>query len=471
MNKHTLTLVLVSALILSSCAPSRLLRSTGEEAAGWNQLESILAAIVEPECPDRDYNVLEFGAVGDGATDCRAAFTEAIDACTKDGGGRVLVPAGEYVIKGPLHLKSNVHLHLVDGVKVLFSDNPADYLPVVLTKWEGTELFNYSPLIYAYQATNVAITGKGIIDGNATNGFATWKPRQKEDQRLLRQMGADGVPVNERVFGSGHWLRPSMVQFFGCKNVLVDGPTFLDSPFWVIHPTFCTNVTVRNVTVDSWNPNNDGCDPDASVNVLIENCTFNTGDDGVAIKAGRDQDAWRIGQATENVIVRNCRISSIANGLCIGSEMSGGVRNVFMQNCIVDSASSTVYFKSNLDRGGVIENVWVRNIHVDRARGAFVRFESNYKGHRGNSFPPVFRNFYLQDMTCRETNVGIFAEGHEASLLQNITLLNVSIKHAATPFYIRLAENFRMHNVVINGEKQPLEPPMAGESQKLEMGW
>jgi len=441
--------------------------------SGWDRAEAILDRIQEPLFPDRDYFITHYGATGEGQADCREAFATAINTCNSEGGGRVVVPAGTYLCNGPIHLKSNVHLYLEEGATIKFGADPEFYLPVVLTKWEGTELFNYSPLIYAYQATNIAMTGKGIIDGSATTGFATWKPQQKEAQNRLRQMGNDGVPVNERIFGEGHYLRPSMVQPFGCKNVLIDGVTILDSPFWVIHPVFCINVIVRNVTVNSWNPNNDGCDPDASVNVLIENCLFNTGDDGIAIKSGRDQDGWRIGQATENVVIRNCEMRSKANGLCIGSEMSGSVRHVYMENCLVDSANSTVYFKANLDRGGRIENVWVRDVKVNRAKGAFIRFETNYKGHRGNFYPPLFQNFVLEKITCQTAdNYAIFAEGHERARLKNILLKNITVNKAKVDRYIRYAENFRLRNVRINGVIQPELPPMdPEEKKKSNMGW
>ena len=365
------------------------------------------------------------------------------------------------------------HLYLEEGAKIIFSDDPEHYLPVVLTRWEGTELYNYSPFIYAYHSTNIAITGKGTIDGNSKNSFATWKPKQKQAQQRLRKMGNDGVPVNQRVFGAGSWLRPSMIQPYGCSNVLIDGITILDAPFWVIHPALSQNVIVRNVTVESWNANNDGCDPDASTDVLIENCLFNTGDDAVAIKSGRDQDGWRIGRATENVIVRNCDMRSKANGLCIGSEMSGSVRNIFMENCRIGNAGATVYFKSNLDRGGTIENVFVRDVTVERARDAFVRFESNYKGHRGNYYPPTFRNFTLERISCVQAdNYGIFAEGHEASRLRNIRFRDVEIKKARVARFIRFADNIELENVIINGEKQPVFPPETPLSeQKLKTGW
>ncbi len=443
------------------------------EHPNWDDAEVILKNISAPRFPDVDYLITDYGAVGDGETDNFAFFKKAIKECNEQGGGRIIVPKGVFLVKGPIHLKSNVHLYLSEGAVLRFSAEPQYYLPMVLTKWEGCELYNYSPFIYAYQATNVAVTGSGTIDGQAAGGFATWKTKQKADQLLLRQMGNDGVPVYERLFGEGHWLRPSMIQPFGCKNVLIEGVTILDSPFWVVHPVFCNNVIVRNINVNSWNTNNDGCDPDASTNVLIENCVFFTGDDGVAIKSGRDQDGWRVGQPTENVIVRDCDIKSIANGLCIGSEMSGGVRNIFMENCRVDSAMSTIYFKSNLDRGGMIENVMVRNIHVKRAKGAVIRFESNYKGHRGNSYTPVFRHFYLENITCEKAdNIGIYAEGIEGTPMEYLNFKNVEIKQAEVASHFRFVENVTFDKVLINGQHVNNTTIINKETgSKEKMGW
>jgi len=210
----------------------------------------------------------------------------------------------------------------------------------VLTVWEGTELFNYSPLVYAYHVSNIAITGKGTLNGSASNVFATWRPQGSQMQDRLRQMGIDQVPVFQRNFGLESMLPPSMIQFSGCSNILIQDIHILDSPYWVIHPVFCTNVTVRGVEINSNNLNNDGCDPEYTRNVLIENSTFNVGDDAIAIKAGRDQDAWRIGQPTENIVIRNCIFNSKCNGLCIGSEMSAGVQNVFMENVVVKNSLS-----------------------------------------------------------------------------------------------------------------------------------
>ena len=412
---------------------------------------AILNRIQLPTFPAREYPLPDFGASGDGKTDCKSAFDGAIAKCNQDGGGTVVVPAGVWWTEGPINLKSNVRLHLRRGATIKFSPDPKHYLPVVLTRWEGTEVYNYSPLIYTYQATNVAITGDGIIDGNAGTSFATWKPNQSDDQLKLRQMGNDLVPVHQRIFGEGHWLRPSMIQFFGCANVLVEDVTIHDSPMWVVHPVYSYNVTVRNITVDSGNPNNDGVDPDSSVNVLIDRCRFNTGDDSVAIKSGRDQDAWRIGQATENVVVRNCDMNSKANGLCIGSEMSGGVRNVYMEDCRVGKVSSAIYFKANLDRGGMVENVWVKNIEVEDV-SALIRFTTDYHGYRGNHYPPVFRNFLIEDVACRHAGIAIDAVGVPDAPLRNITLRNIEVDKADKVKDIRYTENWTMENVLVNGE-------------------
>jgi len=330
----------------------------------------ILKSIVAPVFPTAVFNVMEYGAINDGVTDARQAINKTITGCSNASGGMVLVPPGKYYVAGSIIMKSNVNLRIEEGAEIIFSSNPKDFAPFVLTIFEGTELFNYSPLVYGYHVSNIAITGKGILNGNATSGFATWRPQGSKNQDRLRQMGIDQVPVNERTFGMDSNLPPSMIQFFGCSNILIQDIHILDSPYWVIHPVFCTNITVRGVEIKSYNLNNDGCDPEYSRNVLIENSTFNTGDDAIAIKAGRDQDGWRIGQPTENIVIRNCVFNSRCNGLCIGSEMSAGVRNVFMENVVVKNSLSGVYFKSNSDRGGFIRNVWIRNVTCDSVRTA-----------------------------------------------------------------------------------------------------
>ncbi|MDD4970405.1 MAG: glycoside hydrolase family 28 protein [Paludibacter sp.] len=362
-------------------------------------VNEILSNIVAPVFPDYVFSVTEFGAKNDGVTDAREAINKAITACSNAQGGIVLIPKGKYYVAGSVIMKSNVNLKVDEGAEILFSSHPKDYTPFVLTVWEGTELFNYAPMVYGYHVSNIAITGKGNLNGNASTEFATWRPQGSKNQDLLRQMGIDQVPVYRRNFGMESNLPPGMIELIGCSNILIQDIHIQDAPYWVIHPVFCTNVTVRGVEINSNNLNNDGCDPEYTRNVLIENSTFNVGDDAIAIKAGRDQDGWRIGQPTENIIIRNCIFNSKCNGLCIGSEMSAGVQNVFMENVVVKNSLSGVYFKSNPDRGGWIRNVWVRNITCDSVRSALIRFETNYHGGRGGFYPTLFQNFLIENVT------------------------------------------------------------------------
>lgn len=430
----------------------------GDPDDAWSEVPRILARIRPPEFPARDYRLPDFGARGDGRSDARPAFARAIDRCNAEGGGRVVVPAGTWWVEGPIHLKSNVHLHLEEGAVVRFTPDPDRYLPLVLTRWEGTELFNYSPMVYAYQANNVAVTGKGTLDGNAKETFATWKPNQTDAQLRLRRMGAEGTPLYERVFGRGHWLRPVMIQFWGCRNVHLEGFTVLDSPFWIVHPVYCQNVIARGLRMESRNLNNDGVDPESSVDVLIEGCVFDTGDDGVAIKAGRDQEGWRVGQATENVVVRGCEMNSDANGLVIGSEMSSGVRNVFMEDCRIGNATnSAIYFKSNLDRGGSVERVRIRNVSVGDA-GTFIHFTTAYHGYRGGNAPTRFRDIVLEGITCRSAKRGIHAVGAPQAPLREVTLRGVTVERAGTPYEIRHVQDFRLEGVRVNGRPVVLPP-------------
>lgn len=447
-----LLLLFLAAMSFFACSVS-ISKRLPEEAV------KILSNIKAPEFRNVDYSIVDFGAVPDTLVDSRKAINDAITLCSDEGGGRVVVPAGFWACNGPIVLKSNVNLHVSEGAVIIFSENPSDYLPAVLTMWEGTEMYNYSPLVYAYHCNNVALTGKGTLDGNATNGFAKMRPQKSEQQNQLRQMGVDLVPIRDRYFGAESIMPPSMVQPFGCKNVLIEGVTLLDSPFWVIHPVYCDNVTVRGVTIDSWNLNNDGCDPDRTTNVLIEECNFHTGDDAIAIKAGMNQDAWSAGQKTANIIVRNCRFSSLCNGLCIGSDMSGGVHNVYMYDCIIDKCFSAIYFKSNLDRGAFIRDVWVDNVACNEVWTAFIRFETNYHSHRGGFYPTIFENFEISNVTGNKSaRYGITAIGIKDYEMRNIHLNNVNLADCPTPYVLKNTKNVVFDKVTINGELMPRIP-------------
>lgn len=424
-------------------------------------LADVLARIRPPVFRAGDFRVTDFGAQG-GAPDARPGFLEAIRQCNVAGGGRVVVPAGVWNLAGPLHLKSNVHLFIEDGALLRFrTDDPNLYLPPVLTRWEGTELYNYSPFIYAYQAYNVALTGGGTIDGNAHDTFVKWRPKQGKAQQALRQMGAEGAPVAARVFGPDNWLRPPLVQFFGCANVLVDGLHFVDSPFWVTHAISCTNVTIRGIKVNSPHLNSDGFDPESCSDVLVEDCVFRTGDDCIAIKSGRDQDGWRVGRPSENIVIRRCEMHapSAGSGLAIGSEMSGGVRNIFVEHLRMGEAKTALNIKANLDRGGAVEGVTVRDVTVEKT-DTLLQVTTDYHGYRGGNFPPTFRDFLFEDILCEAAGVPLAAAGVPAARIENFTVRNLRVRRADKPAVVRHVRNFRADNVEISGRLLRLAPDL-----------
>lgn len=423
-------------------------------AQNWDMALEIEKSIIAPTFRIVDYKITDYGAVAGGTQDALPAIRAAIDKCTFEGGGRVVVPKGKFFCKGPVVLKSNVNLHLEKGSELIFSSDESDYLPAVLTRWEGTELYNYSPLIYAYGVKNIAITGSGVLNGQGSKNIATWKPRQKPDQRRLREMGTNLVPVNERLFGKGSLIRPAFVEPVACSNVLIEGVTIIDAPFWVIHPLLCENVTVRGVRVDSTNDNNDGCDPESCLNVLIENCYFRTGDDGIAIKSGRDNDAWRVGQPTQNVIIRNCVFDSKINGLCIGSEISGGVRNVFVENVEIKNSTDAIYFKSNKDRGGYITNINIRNVKVGDVRSTLVKFEPDYKSESKNNYPTLFKGFVIENITARSAaKSGIDISGFAQMPVEDVTIRNLTLESTPVALVINNSKGEKLENITINGKR------------------
>jgi hypothetical protein len=427
----------------------------------------ILSRIVPPTFPDRDFIVTDYGAVGDGVTDCNPAFKKTIAACTKAGGGRVVVPKGTWLTNGPIHLDNNVNFHVTKDAKIKFGTNFDYYLPHVRIRWEGTECYNYSPLIYAYQKTNIALTGKGSLDGQAENSWAMWplklKPGTTTNEEL-REMNHKNVPVEDiKIYG-----KPTFFEPFECTNVLIENVTILDYPFWCVHPTFCTNVTIRGLVLNSHNSNNDGIDPDSCKDVLIEDCWLDQSDDCVAIKAGRDNSAWRRGRPCENIVVHN--MPSNFEGVAIGSEISGGVRNVFIYDCDYDDGN-ILYCKSNLDRGGFIKNIYVKNLNVGKAR--ILRLRNNYHGYRGGNFPTEFRNINIENVHIKQgDDETISCQGVEGALVYDVFIKDVTIDmlEKGPIMHLRHTENIVLSNVSIAGKIQPTNPPMLPPEEKEQEG-
>lgn len=466
--------VLAGALIFASCKSEQSSVLAKQLQEPWNNLKQIEQAINEPFFRNANYNVIAFGAVADGKTFCTANFKKAIETCSKEGGGRVIVPKGKY-LTGAIHLEDNVNLHLEEGAEILFSINPEDY-PMVHTSFEGLELMNYSPLIYAYNKKNIAVTGKGILNGqaNETNswpwkgstseghiyGFVEGQPSQKDKGNLpaLMEMAEKNVPVAQRIFGKGHYLRPNFFEPFGCTNVMIQGVKIVDAPFWILHPIKCTNVIVDGVNIQSHGPNNDGCDPEYSKNVLIKNCTFNTGDDCIAIKAGRDEEGRRVGIMSENIIVRDCHMIDGHGGVVIGSEMSAGVKNVYVEDCTMDSPNldRAIRLKTNSKRGGVVDGVYVRNIKVGKVKEAVLHITMNYSvyGNQTGNFIPEIKNIYLENFTVDDAgDYAIFADGLEKSKIDNVVFKNVKIKKVKENFSLKHITNLQVIDTYIDGKK------------------
>ncbi|WP_029034419.1 glycoside hydrolase family 28 protein [Salinimicrobium terrae] len=437
----------------------------------WARADAIVESIIVPEFRDEVFNILDYGASADGVISSDAAFEKAIEACAEAGGGVVLVPAGVYHT-GPIHLKSNVNLHLEEGAEVKFSTDQADYLPVVHTSFEGMELMNYSPLIYAYKQQNIAVTGKGTFNGQAgKDNWWPWKGQEEYGYRdgdvnqldahnlpRLSEMVEKGTPVAERVFGEGHQFRPTFFEPFECENVLIEGVTFINAPFWVMHPIKSNNVTVKDVSVISHGPNNDGCNPEYSTNVHITGCLFDTGDDCIAIKSGRDNDGRRVGISSENIVIENSTMKDGHGGVVMGSEISGGVRNVFVRNCTMNSPNldRAIRIKTNTRRGGTIENIFVKDLEIGQVKEAVLKINTKYAiyDNQEGEFLPTIRNILLENVEVENGGeYGILIIGREESPVRNVKLKNVTIKSVEEPLKIEHAEDLIFINTVINGKE------------------
>jgi polygalacturonase len=360
---------------------------------------------------------------------------------------------------GAIHLKSNVNLYVSKEATIRFSTDPGKYLPAVFTRWEGTECMNYSALIYAFEQTNIAVTGEGVLDGQGSDDNwwswkgnrqgSTGKPNQNEARKKLLEMGEKNVPVKDRVFGEGSCLRPNFFQPYRCKNVLVEGVTFKNSPMWFLNPVLCKNVSVIRVTTDGQGPNNDGCDPESCTDVLIKTCFFNTGDDCIAIKSGRNGDGRRVNVPCENIVVQGCTMKNGHGGVVIGSEVSGSVRNVYAEGCTMDSPNldRALRIKTNAVRGGIIENVFMRNVKVGQVAEAVVKIDFYYEEGDKGSFIPIVRNVDVRDVECNKSQFGVWIRAYDRSPATGVHIENCIFNNVAEADVLDNVKDLSLINV------------------------
>lgn len=455
---------LLLALLLPACA----------FAAGWddNEYKRIEQSIQLPKIAERQFLITSFGAKTTAtAAQNQKAINRVISLVSKKGGGKVIIPKGTWNT-GAIELKSHVNLVLEEGATLHFAFEPKLY-PLVRTSWEGLACWNYSPCIYAYKATDIAITGKGTIDGGGNNDtFWQWNgsPRfgykegvTKESQKLgsrskLLKMAEDGVPFDERKFGMGYGLRPQLVNMVHCERILIKDVKMINSPFWVIHPLLSKNITVDGVYVWNEGPNGDGCDPEACENVLIQNCVFHTGDDCIAIKSGRNNDGRLWNQPSKNIIIRNCKMEDGHGGVVIGSEISGGCENVYAENCVMDSPhlERILRIKTNNCRGGQVQNINMRNVVVGQCKEAVVKINLDYERkeicYRG--FEPIVNNVNVENVTCQKSDYGVLIIGRDS--LEDV--YDINIKNCKFDGVVKepvkitgKTRNVKFDNLVING--------------------
>ena len=443
-------------------------RAQAKGADSWAPVAGILKRIKAPTFRDQDFDIRHYGADPADQGKTTQAIADAIAACTKAGGGRVVVPAGTWPT-GAIVLKSFVNLYLAKDAILQFSTDPKDY-PLVLTRFEGVECMNYSPFIYAYGERDIAITGEGTLDGQAdATHWWDWTKQARDPKygnavEVLGKMADEGLPVEKRVIGDKGRLRPNFVQPYRCKNILLEGFKIVRSPMWELHPVLSQNITVRGVRIDSTGPNNDGCDPESCRDVLIEKVVFNTGDDCIAIKSGRNADGRRVDVPSENIIIRDCQMIGGHGGVSLGSEASGGIRNIYVRDCHMGSPNlnRALRLKSNSYRGGYITDIVFRDVTVDQVANDLVQVTLDYGEGNGGPFKPKMGRVLMENVTCKKAQRAFDIAGYPDNPIDLIDLRNVTVGEVADPAFVTSAEVKAQH-VTIGGK--PWQPILASPDE------
>lgn len=499
-----LMLVTVSIAVLACQSPSAEKQSSPDLIDSG--IAEILSQIREPVIPDRTINLIEFSGFEPdetGSHDFYLDIKKAIDSLSAQGGGKILFAHSQgaeswikrteiYKVEGPIVFKSNIELTFDPNIKLSFEGEPSDYLldgKGVLRRYEGTMLYSFCPLLYAFNVENIAITANGkngampIIDGNGEQWqkwqYAGEMKREAEGKKMsykwLRDINDSGLPLRERQYADvdADYYRPELFLPLLSNNILVEGVKFEESPFWMMHPVFCNNLIFRDMMLDGQVVNNDGIDPEACKNVLIERVLFYTHDDNIAIKSGRDTEAregveiagtelegiqsdyirdGRIGtDRSENIVIRNNHFKN-HYAICIGSEIAAGAKNIYaVDNYAHQDVKMGVFLKSNRTRGGIIEDVYIRNFQINRVNsGDAICIISNYDGDSTSPYPPTFRNIHIEGIKVKSASRGIRIYGWPDAIVENVTLKNIQIDEVdmdSTAFVFNDVANLKLENV------------------------
>lgn len=408
------------------------------------------------EFPAKDFPITKYGAKPADVKATTAAFAKAMAACNKAGGGRVVVPSGEW-LTGPIHFQSNCNLYLSEGAKVVFEDDVELYYPAVQTSWEGTECMNVSPLVYAFECENVAISGPGML-APKMDFWRTWFERPESHVQATRQLYAmcsTQIPVQDRhMEREGVQMRPHLIQFNRCTNVQLDGFKIRESPFWTIHLWMCKDVWAHDLDVYAHGHNNDGIDIEMTQHIVVENCEFDQGDDAVVLKAGRNQDGWALNMPTQDVVVRNCNIIKGHCLLGIGSEMSGGVRRVYMHDChSSDAVFRLLYIKTNHRRGGFVEDITVENVSATKMLRVF-EIDTDVL-YQWRDIVPTFetaitniRNITIRNAECKQSDAVFELRGDARRPISGVTVENIHVKELNKfENYVENVRNLSVKNI------------------------